>query len=660
MDLTRLLCLCFFILLQGYAYGQDDLKTMLQEYARLQENSTFATDTQSVRLMLKISEKYMYDQPDSAIYWAEKGMDLAVQQQFKEGIVLANYRMGTAHYIRSDYHPAMQHFLNGLALGNELKDDVLLADGLKNVSLIYIGQHRYQDAIRELGKAIAINRQRNDISRLANNYFNTALAFDEYGTYDSAIHYLDLAIVASVASENHRIRVMAYNRMGETYFHMGNFGQALQFYQKVFQQDAFHSQWEDCFAHAGLGQTYLAMGNSALAIEHANQGYLLAREMKAHWDTERALRILSEAYAANQEYDEAYHYHKLYKTYSDSIYNTAKEKEINYLHLQHKEAENQQLAQENQISRQQAQLNRLILVIVSLIALFASVIAGLVYYSSRQKNRLNRLLQERNDDIAEQKARIEVQNKKLQEVNNSKDQLFSVISHDLKSPFASIMGTFELIRAGLLSPAEQALILKELNLKVSHVSDMLNNLLYWAKSQQKGIQTHMTEVNLPSVVEEVLSVSNFLAQEKGISIIHSQGSERNIFADPDHVRIIVQNLLGNAIKFTPQSGEISITYTEAEDFLQVHIHDSGVGIAPEKIAQLFVNQQGNVPQRGTNNEKGTGLGLLLVRQFTEENQGRLDISSAPGKGSTFTVSFCRYQAQATSGSRQQNQLDEAH
>lgn len=602
--------------------------------------------------MLQISEKLVFDHPDSSYYWAQQSLALAESQAYSRGIIMANYSMGVAYYIKSNYYPAIQLFLEGLEFSRDIGDRELQADGFKNMSLIYLGQQQYEDAIHELSKAMAINRERNDTSRLANNFFNTALSFDELGAYDSALYYLDKALDASIASDNRQIRIMSYNRLGETYYHKKQFGRALYYYQLVLQREIFQSQWEDCFAHAGLGQTYLALGKYEPAVEHATRSYQLAREMKARWDTERALRILARAYEALGDFREAYHYHKLYKAYSDSIYDEGKEKEINYLHLQQKESENQQLAQENKINRQQARFNQMMLIMMSLLAISLMVIISIVYYNSRQKHRLNQLLQQKNNSIAAQKTRIEAQNRSLQEINTSKDQLFSVISHDLKSPFASIMGTFELIRQGMLNRDEQESVMQELNLKVSHVFDMLNNLLYWANSQQKGIQPNMRRVDLPAVVDDVLTVSHFIASEKNIEIIHQSRDYQPVYADLDHVRIIIQNLVGNAIKFTPRTGTITIDYSEEINYLQIHVRDSGVGIQPELIRQILHQEQTPTSQRGTNNEKGTGLGLMLVRRFAEINQAKLQIQSTPGEGSDFSVCFQKWGNQNKKGLKQ--------
>lgn len=652
----------FFILVltiaQFKAFGQESLKELIQKHQEARQSSTFASDTQTVQRMLEISKKLVFDHPDSSYHWAQQGLALAESQAYTRGIIMANYRMGIAYYIKSNYYPAIQLFLDGLKLSQDTEDQALQADGFKNISLIYLGQHQYEDAIHELHKAMALNQQRNDTSRLANNYFNIAISFDELGSYDSALYYLDKALAASVASDNHQIKIMSYNRLGETYYHMGEYDRALHYYQLVLHREIFQSQWEDCFAHAGLGQTYLALKKYDPAVEHATRSYHLAREMKAHWDTERALRILAGAYEAREDFREAYHYHKLYKAYSDSIYDEAKEKEINFLHLQQKESENRQLAQENKISRQRSRFNQTILMMMSLLALSLMVMVGIVYYNNRQKHRLNQLLQQKNQNIAAQNTQIEAQNRSLQDMNASKDQLFSVISHDLKSPFASIMGTFELIRKGLLSQEEQDAVLKELNLKVSHVFDMLNNLLYWANSQQKGIQANMLKVDLPDVVEEVLTVSHFLATEKNISIKHSNPAFSQIFADPDHVRIMVQNLVGNAIKFTPKAGTITIDYTVDAQNLQIHVRDSGVGIAPEQISQILKSQHNHASRRGTNNEKGTGLGLLLVRRFAEINQAELQIQSTPGEGSDFSICFRKWQPNTEAMSGQRSLEDE--
>lgn len=635
----------FFLLFQNTCFAQKDIEPLLQLWKEQKLLPGYATDTNSVLILTNIAQKYLYDQPDTALYFGNEALTLAQQQQYKKGEMESQYLLGRIYYVKGSYNRSLESNVKAMELSKLLNDEGGYALGLNTTGLVYIGQHNYEAALEEFFKAVKINAGRKDSLKLTKNYFNIGLCYDETGKYDSAVSYLEEVIRIGKEISDHRMVVMSYNRLGETYFHTKNYPKALKYYRMVLQDSLYESNWENSFAYAGLGQTYYALGKYQTAVRNAFEGFEFARKMNAKWDAERALHILSDAYAALRDFEQAYHYHQQYKAYSDSLYSEAKDREMNFLHLQQKESENQQLARDNQIQQQKNHLSQLIILIISLAALFTLIVAMLIFRSNRQKNHLNKLLLDRNQNIALQKEKISEQNEALTALNTTKDQIFSVISHDLKSPFASIMGTFDLISGGLLNMEEQTIVFQELHRKVATVSEMLNNLLYWANAQQKGINAVILQVNLSALAEEILSVYYFLAEEKNIVIDHTYDSSKFIYADPDHAKIILQNILGNAIKFTPEQGHIHIFYSEEETYLAVHVKDSGVGIPPEKLEKLFIETGKNISSPGTNHEKGTGIGLMLVQQFIHGNQGELKINSKPGEGSEFIMYFRKYNNQ---------------
>ncbi|MBT29774.1 MAG: hypothetical protein CMO01_08955, partial [Thalassobius sp.] len=502
-----------------------------------------------------------------------------------------------------------------------------------------IGQDNYQSALREFFKATKISTKHKDSVQLIKNYFNIGLCYDEIGTYDSALLYVDKSIELGKTLNSHKMIEMAYNRKAETLYHLKDYDGAINLYKTVIYDTLSDSNWENSFAYSGLGQVYSALGKYVLANNNAWKGYELAKKLDAKWDIERALRVLANANAAARNYKRAYEYQILLKKYSDELYTEAKDKEINALHLKQKEAENQQLIRDNQIEQQKNSLNRLFITIISMAAISLLIVTLLIYKNSRQKNRLNQLLLEKNKNIATQKEKISHQNQQLVNLNSTKDQLFSVISHDLKSPFASILGSFELIRLGSINAFEKEKLFSELHKKVSTVYTMLNNLLYWANSQQKGIKTVPKEIVLADVVKEILSVYEFLAEEKQIQIKHVINADNRVLADVDHVKIVVQNILGNAIKFTPKYGVVNIFYSDEEEYYAVHVKDSGIGIPENKLKKIFKESGKGISSMGTNNEKGTGLGLMLVKQFVEGNKGKFEVKSKLNEGTEFTIYF---------------------
>ena len=323
---------------------------------------------------------------------------------------------------------------------------------------------------------------------------------------------------------------------------------------------------------------------------------------------------------------------------ADSAIISQKNQEINQLLLKQQRADNARLLNEIKIKEQSIAFAKRLFWIRNAIALCVIVFVIVIIRNNRQKTALNKVLQKQNADIALQKAEISQQKETLHQLNHTKDQLFSIISHDLRAPFAAILQSMDGMKAGELSPEEQKEILSGFYQQVSLVTMMVNNLLTWAGNQQAGNKTDLEKLNVTGAIEEIVSVSNFLAKNKRINLVHHtcQG-EKQVLADLNHVKIIFGNLIGNAIKFTPHGGTIEISYSEDDDYQAIHVKDNGIGILPQKMEKLFKITGKDISGFGTNNEAGAGIGLGLIKQFVDANNGRLEVKSKPGEGSEFIV-----------------------
>lgn len=234
-------------------------------------------------------------------------------------------------------------------------------------------------------------------------------------------------------------------------------------------------------------------------------------------------------------------------------------------------------------------------------------------------------------------AAIEQQNEELENLNHEKNRLFSMISHDLRSPLNSIQGYLELLSYGLLNEQEKAKIESELLNHTRQTQDMLANLLSWSKSQLQGTNADLQPLNFYKTVSTTLDMMMTVATKKGIRLTNAIDPEVLVKADADMLQLVVRNLVHNAIKFTPTDGEISIkTYTEGKECL-VSIKDNGLGIPDDKQADIFSLKIRSA--YGTSKEKGIGLGLFLCRQLVELQDGRIWFTSKTGQGSEFMLAL---------------------
>jgi len=533
--------------------------------------------------------------------------------------------IGKGYYVKGSYDSSLFISDKALKLSQLVPDSLGMGMAIGNIGLVYLGHEEFDRAIIEFEKALAIVTSIGDSLQMAKDLFDLGICYDEKRELPKAIAYLTKTIATDPYTEDHHITAMAYNRLGKTEFHGKNYEKGIGYYEKVLDYKLYNDKWETSFACQGLAEIYYALKQYEKAVEYAKRAFDAAREMNAKWDAEQALLILSKSQAAAGDYKNAYNYHVLDQIYKDSMYAEAKEEVENYFKLQAKEAANAALEKENKLIQEKVYLTRLLNIIISAFALTLTVAILLLYRSYRAKLVLNAELVKKNENISH--------------LNQMKDQLFAVVSHDLRGPMASLQQTLQLVNENALTERQQKFLLESLGHQVTVSNQMLTNLLTWAATQRKGIAADIHKIKPSTVIEDVLTVFELIAAKKNINIIYDNTMASALMADENQLRIIVQNLLSNAIKFTPERGCINIFYTTGGDKVTIHISDTGVGIGKDKRVQLFQNFGAAITSFGTAKEKGTGIGLMIVKEFTDQNNGSISIKSEIGKGTTFSVSF---------------------
>ncbi|MBN1187378.1 MAG: GAF domain-containing protein [Bacteroidales bacterium] len=255
----------------------------------------------------------------------------------------------------------------------------------------------------------------------------------------------------------------------------------------------------------------------------------------------------------------------------------------------------------------------------------------------------NSLLLERQQKIEEQSEELIVQTEKLSQTNQSlkmlnatKDKLFSIIAHDLKNPFSTILGFSEMLvkKFDVYTPEQKHKFLNLIHKSAQNVFDLLQNLLQWARTQTGNIQCQPQNYNLKVLIDDNTNLIADMLREKELTLTVDIPEKIIIYADINMINTVVRNLLTNAVKFT-ESGNIDISAIEIKDYITVNIKDTGIGIPKNKIDELF--KIGNSSSTaGTRGESGTGLGLVICKEFLEKNNGSIRVTSETGIGSTFS------------------------
>ena len=223
-------------------------------------------------------------------------------------------------------------------------------------------------------------------------------------------------------------------------------------------------------------------------------------------------------------------------------------------------------------------------------------------------------------------------------MNEEKNKLFSIISHDLRSPMDSIRGYLELLAENLLSEEEKTAIQDELLTQTKYTSELLLNILYWSKTQMQGLTVHLKPLQLKAIIEKTAGLAVAAGAKKGVKLTHSISPAIEVIGDDDMLVIVLRNLINNAIKFTPEGGEIVISTVETTtNEIKIAVQDNGIGITPDKWDGIFSFKTQST--YGTNNEKGIGLGLMLCKEFVEYQHGKIWFESQVGTGTTFFITL---------------------
>ncbi|KAA0255289.1 MAG: sensor histidine kinase, partial [Chlorobiota bacterium] len=281
--------------------------------------------------------------------------------------------------------------------------------------------------------------------------------------------------------------------------------------------------------------------------------------------------------------------------------------------------------------------NRTTLVLLILVVFFLGGGASIGFLFLRQK-RLGRLLQVSNDELGKINLQLQKSNEALTLANETKTKLFSIIGHDLKSPFVSILGFSELLKDeadGMRNREISDLTEKILGSSVKLV-DLVNNLTSWALQQREMLKPQPVFFGMEEVATVVMKAAMLNMELKGIVVRGEFGRPDVVFADREMISTVLRNILTNAIKFSFEGGEIVVRGEYLGEIYRVTIEDRGVGMSEDTIRNILYGS-GTISTYGTANEKGTGLGLSVSRDFIRDNGGRLDIISEPGKGSSFIV-----------------------
>jgi len=257
----------------------------------------------------------------------------------------------------------------------------------------------------------------------------------------------------------------------------------------------------------------------------------------------------------------------------------------------------------------------------------------------RKNNEINK----QREIIAEKVTLLETQTSELAELDNLKTKLFSVVSHDLRSPMYALRNLFRNMHQKDTPAPEIKKVVPDVLMDLNYTIGLMENLLQWSKTQMQSTAARQEELDLSKMINEALQLLRLQAEAKQIYVENKNNAPVYVYADKEMVNLILRNLLSNAIKFTPNQGYIEVGVNEIASFVEIYVQDTGVGISKEAIQKI--NESNFYTTKGTSSESGTGLGLMLCKEFLHKNGGQMHIESEPGRGSVFSFTLPRIEVE---------------
>ena len=256
---------------------------------------------------------------------------------------------------------------------------------------------------------------------------------------------------------------------------------------------------------------------------------------------------------------------------------------------------------------------------------------------NRALHKSNLEIKQQQTEISEKASLLKKQTEELSELNGLKDKLFSVIAHDLKSPMYALRNLFRNMKEYDIPAEEIKTMIPDVVNDLNFTTSLMDNLLQWARSQMQSDSVRATKLDMSELTESVLKLLRLQAEAKHIFVESKVAPGTFALADKEMIHLVLRNLVSNAIKFTPENGSVTVKVSESSSLMEIAVEDTGMGISAEALEKI--NQKNYYTTKGTASESGTGLGLMLCKEFIIKNGGQLYIKSEPGKGSVFSFTL---------------------
>lgn len=652
-------------LLTGVAIARqnaDSLETVLR-------NTT--NDSLRFKLMVDLAKDYQYKNFIKAKQFSDQALALAENKNWTWAKVAAYSQEGFLATLSGDYTSAIKFDNQNLQLVINQRDSAAIAESLNFLGNDYSDLGKYDEAYYYFTQSYRVARAINDSLKMTVAIYNIGTVLTELGQYDLALDHFSVATRISEAIDD--IDGLPYNQdavgdvllrkknyqkaeenlvkalkntktrkltvleprvlkhLARLYIETENFEKALAAYDSATRiYKSTSNEFGVAEVDLGISEILIEQERFDDAQKKIEASLATAQRFNADKMSIDCYKLLSSLAERKEDFVDALDYFKKYKQLEDSLFSRDMVEKIFQDQLRFQtETKDFEIAtlskassdQQEEIKREEFLRNILVVVIA-----LTAILLFTVYRSGQRRIQINKLLMEHQEEIKRRKDELE-------QLNQVKDKFFSIISHDLRSPMNALSGILNLMEGDNISREEFSTLTKELRTQFNHTRTLINNLLDWALFQMDKLKIQPEKIELSGLVDENFNLLSSM-HLKEMKLVNKVPANTYGWGDLNMLNLVLRNLILNAIKFSKAGGDIEISATEKDGLITIGVRDFGVGIQPEVQKILFEKTMG-YSTRGTANEKGTGLGLILCKEFVEKNGGTIWLESEVGKGSTF-------------------------
>lgn len=610
-------------------------------------------DTSKIKELTDFCWKNRSQNPHLALLSGQEAFKIAELIGDKKSQAKALNLIGVVYRNLANYDKAISAYKEALRLSEEAEDSIQIAFSKNNIGGIYRLQGNYSVSLKYILDALRIFEQKNNKDGISFCTVNLGIIYWRQQNYLKALEYLNYTLKIREGINDKPGGALALNLIAEIHFDNGDIDTALKYYMQV------EKKYEELNDKKGLAATWggfggvyyqkkkykLALQYRLRALEMANKISYLEGQIANYNNIGRIYAQLKNYAEADKNFKKALdlasrteiidsqlecfkylaEYNELKKDFKQSLfferkYHTLRDSVLNFQNsafITQMESEYQidKITRQNELLVKSLELNtkqrNYLLIIAVLVIGFA---VGLFYLNRSKK-----------------KANLQ-----LRELNVMKDKFFGIIAHDLRSPFNTMFSFTDILKDDYDSITDQdrKSLFKNIEDSGKQAYRLLENLLYWAQSQTDRIELNKAEADLHEIVIEVFAFLKETANNKQITLNHSVEENCLVFCDTEMIKTVIRNLVANSIKFSFPNNSVSLSVENMKNFKKICIEDNGTSITEELQEKIFSLENVHT-SKGTSGESGTGLGLIICKEFVEKNGGKIWFESNIGKGTKF-------------------------